>query len=61
MTRTPTRLLGLLALLALIPVAVYLLAESRTVAVLALVNVCLITAALYFFFGPGQSGDTAGH
>lgn len=55
MVEMSTRWLGLPALLALGPVLAYLLLEGETVALLAVVNVLLITAALYTFMGPPRS------
>ncbi|MFB6166249.1 MAG: cytochrome-ba3 oxidase subunit [Haloarculaceae archaeon] len=61
MERVPTNWLAALALLALIPVAVYLLDQSATIAVLGFVNVSLLAGALYLFLGPAREESTATH
>jgi len=60
MVETPTRRFGLFALLALLPVLAYLFATGAGIVALAVVNVCIVTAALYTFLGPA-AGDPVTH
>lgn len=53
-----TRWLAGLALLALIPVIAFLLVQGQLVVLLAVVNVCLLTYALYTFLGPTSRGHS---
>jgi hypothetical protein len=46
-----------LALLTLVPVAVYAVGQSLW-AVVALLNVVLVAACLYYMFGPEERGTT---
>lgn len=55
MSMSNPRIMTLLALLGLAPVAYYLQGTGRTIVALALVNVVLITASLYWMTAKGAS------
>lgn len=54
------RLVGLLALLGLLPVGYYLVATGRTVVAFSLVCVLVIAASVYLVFGPAEE-SAVGH
>ncbi|QLC35344.1 cytochrome-ba3 oxidase subunit (plasmid) [Halarchaeum sp. CBA1220] len=61
MADVPHQWLAVLALLALLPVAVYFAANTDLVVALTFVNVVLIAAMLYRFFVPDGDGREAEH
>lgn len=61
MADVPHRWLAVLALLALLPVAVYFAANTDLVVALTFVNVALIAAMLYRFFTPDDDQHVSEH
>lgn len=56
----PTRtqlVVGLLALLPVVPVTLYILDRSTTYVALSLVSVLLVTASLYLMFSPDENDE----
>lgn len=51
------RLIILLALFAIIPGGIFIIMKNEPVSTIALLNVLIITAALYLLTGPAQSPD----
>jgi hypothetical protein len=56
----PQLLAALTALLALVPVAFYANGQA-TIAAVALVNVLIVAACLYYMFSPADGGEAAAH
>lgn len=63
MTGFQLRLAALLGLLALVPLAVYLLQVARAayVPVLAMISLLVTVASLWTMFGPAESASGAAH
>ncbi|MFB6151935.1 MAG: hypothetical protein ABEJ40_09035 [Haloarculaceae archaeon] len=55
MSPDSTQLVSGLALLTLVPVALYILDKSATVVALSLVSVGLVAVSLYLMFGPADA------
>lgn len=60
MALSRSQIIGLLAVLALAPVTYYLLGTSQIIVWASLVCVVLITASLFWMFGPAEE-SAAGH
>ena len=58
MSSSSPRLVTLLALLGLAPVAYYILGTGRTVVALSLLSVCIIAASLYLMTGDHEGQAT---
>jgi hypothetical protein len=60
---SPTRtqlVVGLLAVLPLVPVTLYILDRSTTYVALSLVSVVLVAISLYLMFSPNEGADAHG-
>lgn len=57
----PLRLVAGLALVALVPVVLYLTNRSEPIVGFSVVSVFIIAASLYMMFGPSEAEQAAGH